>query len=167
MLSPPCCAFSTLMRVYNFPKMSPERKFRKMSEGMCLLAHAIKCCWVQISHNRFFALEHPAGASSWQVKAMRELQSQPQVQSIVFDQCQFGLTSPLGSPLRKRTRIITNSSALIGLLSNKLCKGGHVHGIIQGQELGIIVSKHCQHYPASLCSAIAAAVVAESRNLLG
>ena len=81
------------------------------------------------------------------------------VRTITFDQCQLGLISPGGSPLRKRTRIATNSKIMAEKLCGKLCSGEHIHMRVTGSELNIVLSRHAQKYPPGLVAAIAEAAV--------
>lgn len=66
-----------------------------------------------------------------------------------------GMRSPPGSPIRKRTRITTNSTKLAGVLHTKQCTRDHVHRQIKGGELGRSLGRWCQVYPDLLCEILA------------
>ena len=159
-LTPPCTAFSPLQALWNYPRLSPEQVRKIIDEGMVYWNHALDCCWAQYEQHRFFVLEHPMGASSWQMPRTRELMAADGVWSCVFDMCCFGLQTPItGQPMRKRTRILTNSAAIRAALQNRRCKPGtHVHRIIEGSEGGIKLARHAQCWPPALCEALVSAM---------
>ena len=159
MLSPPCCAFSQLNQMWNFPKMDPVAVASCIEEGLIHLQLAVTCAMAQHRQGRFWALEHPASAKSWSDKCLRDLCMLDNVRTITFDQCQLGLISPGGSPLRKRTRIATNSNILAEKLCGKLCSGEHIHMRVTGSEFNVVLSRHAQKYPPGLVAAIAEAAV--------
>ena len=159
MLSPPCTAFSALMHLWNYPRMSPERAFQLWSRGMNFLTHAMQAATLQVSRGQLFAFEHPAGASSWKQECVATVRALPGVMEVTFDQCMLGLTSKVDKiPLRKRTRILTNCVALVRHLSGARCDRSHQHRYIKGSEGGVKRSKWAQVYPAGLVTAIADAV---------
>ena len=91
----------------------------------------------------------------------------PGVETVVFDQCMLGLKSKVsGLPMRKRTRIMSNSRELIKLLQGKCCDGSHVHQAIQGSEGGVKRSVWAQKYPPGLVQIIADAARLEKDNQL-
>ena len=85
-----------------------------------------------------------------------------------FDQCMFGLKSPNGTPMRKRTKILTNCSQF-RILDQQFCDQSHQHVQIQGSENGVRRSQFAQNYPdtlvATLCQFIMAAVPKEDWSL--
>ena len=87
------------------------------------------------------------------------MQRLPGVSSVVFDQCMVGLVSPSGNPMRKRTRLLTNSQAVVSAFSNKMCDCSHCHQIIQGSDMGIKLSVWAQKYPENMCDLLAQRVV--------
>ena len=72
----------------------------------------------------------------------------------VFDQCQFGLRSPRGNPMQKRTRFLTNLKPLYEALNGKVCDHSHEHDKIEGSQDGIKLSVHAQTYPDQLVETI-------------
>lgn len=132
-LSPPCTIFSELQRLWNFKRMTRDAVAAKWEEGMTYLRHAMACARAQVMAGRFFAFEHPARASSWRQDCVQQVLRMPGVVVCTFDQCMLGLRSKVsGVPMRKRTKIMTNSAALAGLLAGKMCTRCHQHQTIQG-----------------------------------
>ena len=143
--------------------MNPDLVQVKIAEGMVFWNHALDCCWAQYERKRFFVLEHPVGASSWQKPRTKELRAAPGVWSCVFDMCCFGMKTPItGQPMRKRTRVLTNSPAIVHALRNQICKPGtHQHRIIEGSEGDVKLSRHAQCWPPALCQALVSAMADE------
>lgn len=53
-----------------------------------------------------FILEHPTGASIWRLPEMVQLIQLPGIYLVTFHQCRFTVS---GLPIRKSTRLLTNS----------------------------------------------------------
>ena len=65
-------------------------------------------------HNRYFAFEHPGGASSWDMPEVQNVAKLERVEIVKFDMCQYGMTivDPVdgkAKPVNKRTKIMINS----------------------------------------------------------
>ena len=150
-LSPPCTIFSELQRLWNIKKWSREVFQGKWNEGMVYLAHSMDAAMAQIRAGRYFVFEHPWRASSWQTPPVRAVMSQPGVQVMDFDQCCLGLTSKVSKmPMRKRTKLMTNSGAVVRLFQGCQCDRSHIHQTIQGSEGGVRRSVWAQLYPAQM-----------------
>ena len=166
-LSPPCTVFSELQRLWNFKRMSPEKVRAMWAHGMKLLTHAIACAQRQVNAGRFFVLEHPARASSWQTAEMKHLKNQPFVYEVVFDQCMTGLRSKVHRmPMRKRTRLLTNSVNVVRNFQNLCCDKSHAHQTIQGSEGGVRRSVWAQCYPPPLVERLAQSALQVSKDSL-
>ena len=67
----------------------------------------------QAAAGRYFLHEHPSGASSWGLTAVKALQELPGVTRVNADQCQYGVTAVSstrrGGPVKKPTGFLTNS----------------------------------------------------------
>ena len=84
------------------------------------------------------------------------------VRTVLFDQCCFGsVTKVTKSPVRKRTVLLTNSNAVVSVLSKQLCKNDHDHVQLMGSEGGVQRTKHAEIYPPELCQALAQCAVEE------
>ena len=153
--SPPCTMYSRLQRLWNIKKMSPEVYMRRKAIADEYLQFSHTCNKVQHNAGRSFAHEHPAGASSWKEDSTQAVLNLPGIYNALFDQCQFGLVSPRGTPLKKKTRILCNSARLFCALNGCTCRrGSHVHKPIMGSEDGYRLSTWSENYPPALCNAL-------------
>ena len=143
--SPPCTTFSSLQRLRKTAMPEAERL-----EGLELLKVAVKACQMQAKSGNLFLLEHPAGASSWKVDCLMDLSNMNGVQSLVLDQCMYGLVSADregSAPARKSTRILTNMLGAERFLTSR-CDHGHRHVELLNNR-----AKAAQEYPRELCQA--------------
>ena len=62
------------------------------------------------------------------------------VQTATFHQCRFGLTSPEGHPMKKKTGILTNHPGVFKKFNGKFCQCTVEHRAIEGSEGGKKVS---------------------------
>ena len=153
--SPPCTMYSKLQRLWNIKKMSPEEYTRRKAIADEYLRFAHTCNKIQHNAGRSFAHEHPAGASSWTEDSTQAVVTLPGTYNALFDQCQFGLTSPRGTPLKKKTRILCNNAQLFNALHGCKCRrGSHTHKPIMGSEDGHRLSTWSEIYPPALCNAL-------------
>ena len=164
MLSPPCTIFSVLQRLWNVKKWTREDYAAKLERGTRYVEHSMDCAIEQMRLGQFFAYEHPSSASSWQLDVVQRVRQLPGVHCVTFDMCQFGLQSRSGIPMRKRTRIMTNSCHVARAFSGKLCNGDHPHQIIQGSECGVRRSTLAQIYPTPMLRALSECVCDQLRN---
>jgi len=163
MLSPPCTMFSQLMNV-NWKKMNPAEIRRRWSEALILWNFALQLAWFQLQHMGIFVLEHPTGASSWRLPETVALLNQPGVFLVSFHQCRFGLKAPIsGQPIRKSTRLLTNSKLIKHRFDRKFCQCSTPHRTIEGSEGPYKLSKYCEVYPPELCEELAKALAIEAR----
>ena len=110
-----------------------------------------RCLHAESCSHRESAFEHPAGATSWSQDCVDSVRKLPGVFTVVFDQCMLGLVSKVNRiPMRKRTRIMTNSYMLASHLKGRLCDKSHEHQQIQGTEGGMKRSVWAQLYPPGL-----------------
>ena len=155
-LSPPCTAFCVLQRLWNYKRMCPEKVNAMWAEGMVHLEHAMACAHKQFVEGRFFIFEHPASASSWGTPCVQAVKALPGVRCVTIDMCMLGLVSKCNRiPMRKRTRIMTNSNIVVAGLQGYICQGAHKHQIIQGSEGGVRRSVWAQVYPGPLVQKLA------------
>jgi len=155
-LSPPCTAFSALQHLWNYKRMSPDRAAAQWAKGMLCLEHAMACARKQHVEGRFFAFEHPANASSWRTPCVQGVRQLPGVLCVTIDLCSLGLVSKVrGLPIRKRTRIMTNSQLIAEGLRGHMCRCTRQHQIIEGAEGGVRRSVWAQMYPAPFVQKLA------------
>ncbi len=136
--------------------MDRERRVADLTRAICMLDFATWAIRYQMSNGRGFVLEHPARARSWSWASVTKLLAEDaQVKTVTFDQCEVGLVSKSGVPLKKRTRFLTNMNEVICAFENKQCSGLHDHMVVQGTEQGERVSTHAQRYPVKMCQLLA------------
>ena len=136
-----------------------------MEKAECFLNFAMFLAKLQHDEGRFFVHEHPAAATSWAKPGVQELRALPGVMEIDFDQCRLGLRID-GSPVKKTTKLLTNSEAVVARFINKRCNCTVPHKIIQGRmaDGSGTVAAHCAWYPDEMCRLLAeAAIVEENR----
>lgn len=153
---PPCTLFSTLMHT-NWERMSSELKMDRMFCGVSLLEFTMWVLHSAKEDGKPFIFEHPVRASSWTLDYVKQLATGCYVS--VFDQCMFGLRSPSGKPIRKRTAFLTNHRPVHEAFNGRLCEGGctkppQAHLVCQGSEQGIRISRWSEVYPAPLARAV-------------
>ena len=136
----------------------------KWAEGMLYLTHAMDCCLRQYHQGRFFVFEHPASATSWKQDVVMRVAALLNVWVVVFDQCMCGLTSPVQKvPMRKRTKLMTNSRFIAARFAGKLCDKSHVHQEITGSEGGIRRSVWAQRYPPLMVDSLVQGILDHRR----
>lgn len=134
--------------------MDPEERLQKLRDGLVLLDFAVWCAMLQVQGGRKYVFEHPFKAKSWKRQNLVALQGHVSL----FDQCRFGLTSPLGTPIQKATCFKSNLQQVADSFDGVRCLRNHKHRQIEGSELGIKLSVHAQHYPQPLCQCLARAI---------
>ena len=155
----PCTFYSKLMRLWNFGKMTKAEIRRRGRYADKMLTFAIHCAVLQHEEGEQFFFEHPQGATSWQHPKMLELEARPGVQKANFDQCRFGLKSPItGEPIRKATTIIHNIPGVQRVVYGCRCKCNVKHCRIQGSIGSYKLSTWCQRYPDELVDALLDAI---------
>ena len=160
MISPPCTLYSQLQVCFKkFQKMNPQVLEKRQKEADAMLEFGAQVGMRQVRRNKFFCFEHPWRASSWRKECMERLASQPGCFTIDFDQCCTGLRCPATlRPIRKRTKLLSNSPAIYDIFQPLQCRCTEPHKQIEGSVDGLRLSEYCQHYPRELCEKIAEAV---------
>ena len=108
-----------------------------------------------------FLHEHPVGASSWNDSIVRGILRLDGVNTVVTDQCMFGLQTSNGritSPAKKRTRFMSNASEVLKELNRK-CDGKHGHMPLTDGR-----AKAAQVYPADMCRAICRGLIRQKEK---
>ncbi len=163
--SPPCTAMSTMQNL-NKDRRDPKVVAAERREAEEHVRFCIRIYKIQMEGHRCFVHEHPSGASSWQMKEMVELMACSDVDVAKVDMCQFGMTAVTKEgegPVRKRTKIISNSKEVLKKVEKKCPNDGgpgahheHVH-LVDGR------AKQAQVYPRAFCRAVCEGVAAEKR----
>ena len=150
---PMCGPFSKLQEVFNYPKMAKADVEEKLKAALQHLRFAIELCIRQRDAGRLFLFEHPASASSWYTELVKYLASLSGVFTAKFDFCMLGMTTTGAegevAAAKKRTGVITNSSAIASILRDAQCRGEHKHEQLLDGKAG-----PCQKYPDKFCRLI-------------
>lgn len=159
-LSPPCTAFSALQEIFNYKKLTVEVVRAKIERAMVFLRHALDCAFAQYQAGRAFVFEHPSAATSWKTPEAQRILALPGVIVLEFDQCMLGLRSKVHEiPMRKRTKIMTNSLHIANAFRGILCDRSHEHQVIQGAEGGVDRSVWAQCYPKPMVDLLVKAAI--------
>ena len=122
---PPCTLFSSLQNLS--PNGLPSKRCpERWKEALEMLKFAVEVCLIQHRAGRLFVFEHPSTATSWEDPSLKELVQTSGVLISLLDMCRYGMkaTDTLGEgPVRKTTRIATNSPEIADALSDR-CEGG-------------------------------------------
>ena len=152
-LSPMCGPFSRLQELFNYPKQDTEQVKEKIHAALDHLKFAIELCIKQKDQGRMFIFEHPVNATSWYAQTVRLLSSMDGVYLAKFDFCMAGMKTIDGAGreafAKKRTGVLTNSSAVASLLRGAQCRGEHKHEPLLEGRAG-----PCQQYPDKFCRLI-------------
>ena len=163
--SPPCTAMSTMQNI-NKGRRDPKVVEKEIEEARGHVRFCRELYLMQAESGRFFVHEHPAGASSWTMKEMVELATKKGVDIVTFDMCCFGMTARKGEkegPVRKRTKIISNSREVLKRVERKCPNDGglgekHEHVVLEDGR-----TKGAQVYPREFCRTVCEGVAVEKR----
>ena len=163
MACPPCKMFSLLQNL-SFAKRDDEKVRTQLKEAIAHIGFAVLMCLRQARAGRKFIFEHPVGATSWRTGLLNKLFTIGGGGQVSFDLCRFGMTSEDEQgkgKVRKRTRIVSNSMALLEELSKHQCTGDHRHVHLMAGR-----AQACQRYPEEFCDLVCEVVMKE-KNLMG
>ena len=166
-VSPMCGPFSTLQN-FNYSNMDSNDVMRKLAEAMLHVEFAVELCIAQHLAGRLFMFEHPVAASSWASEALEVLGGLEGVLKANFDFCVLGMrvgdkirADERPHPVKKRTKVMTNSSMLHTLLIEAQCRGRHeYHADISNGK-----ASECQEYPELFCKIICEAIKREADTI--
>lgn len=140
--------------MWNVKLWTEEEYDDRMAKAELMFNYALELCELQSSKQLGFALENPVAASSWNLPRVTDALRLQNTRFVNFDQCRLGLTSPLGAPIKKRTRFLTNAAPVAQTFSLMQCNCTVPHTVVQGQELGHSLSTWSQIYPRGLSTAL-------------
>ena len=159
-LSPECRAYSQLMNV-NWDRMDEATKEKIIHEGKLMWNFSLESAETQEEMENYFALEHPAGASSWKGERVQRLLRRPSVCLIEFDMCALGLSVVKSGELSKKsTKVLTNHPWLAYQLCLRQCSGDHQHVRLENG-----LPRRAQIYPEEFCRLLAQAAQDASLRL--
>ncbi len=146
-LCPMCGSFSATQNL-NYVNMTEAEVKQKLEQALEHVRFSVELCMMQHTAGRLFVFEHPAGASSWESRLLKELHSREGVMRVNFDFCMAGMMTGNKPgdgkrlyPVKKRTGLLTNSNAVYTLFRQVQCSGLHQHHDILGR------TSECQKYP--------------------
>ena len=153
--SPMCTVFSIIQNLnLHIHRDDPVWLAKYEEAKMKAVKHVEFCVKIyrhQMSRGRYFLHEHPAGATSWELDAVKRIQEMDDVLKTTCDQCEYGLTTDINGtsvPAKKPTSFLTNSWKIAAKLSTR-CSGRHNHGsLMEGR------AKKAEEYPDRLCQSI-------------
>ena len=143
-MTPECKGFSILMNV-NWEKMDPEEAKRLQTKCLAMFQFCIQVAEHRMTNGKFFLLEQPDGASSWNTHAANWLARQSGVLHVSFDQCMVGLQVHPDGPSKKRTAFMVNHWGIANEIAKAQCDGQHIHVPL---EHGL--PRKAQQWPAGL-----------------
>ena len=124
----------------------------------------------QLENGRYFVHEHPANATSWQLKSIEDLMQASEVGRVVGDQCQYGAQvhrgPAKGQPIRKPTGFMSNSSEVLRALSRKCSGRGGVCSRSSGGRHAVCsgtVATDAAIYLRKLCQALLLGIASQLR----
>ena len=114
-MSPPCTKFPTLQEL-NLAIHGPEWEAAFKIEKLKAVKHiefSMRIAKLQMSRGACFVFEHPARASSWELPAIIEVEKSEGVDTVIGDQCMYGLTTPNAdrtamAPAKKPAKFMSN-----------------------------------------------------------
>ena len=156
-MSPECLAFSVARRPA-WRHLKGTNLTDPEAAGLRFMSLCVRVAEYQMRRGRGFLLEHPEGASSWELDSVREILGRPGVLSGVADLCQYGLAVKGGEPKKKPTRFMTNRASILQPLLLR-CDGNHSHRQLCGKAL----TRAAQTYPPGLVQAMSEGILESAR----
>ena len=155
---PPCTMFSQIQKS-NWNRMDPMVRVERLIDAVGQLDFSVWLMNLQLDRHRYFVFEHPVNASSWTRCNVKKLAARDGVYVVDFDQCKVGLKSPLGTPIQKRTRLLTNIPTVCQHFGKMQCNGCHEYHLrLEGTEAGLRLTNLSQVYPPEMCDLLATAI---------
>ena len=154
--SPRCDPFSLLQNLSKEYQDNPVRKLRR-EEGEQHLRQCVELYIGQMLRGRYFLHEHPAGADSWDVQEMVDLQRMDGVYTVSGPMCFWNMrlkTPKLGAgKVYKNTKWVTNSREIAEVLDQYCMNrcGGPIH-----RHIPLVggMAHLCEAYPVELVDAV-------------
>lgn len=126
LMTPECRGFSTLMQV-NWERMDKDSRKRLQTSAMAMFHFSVQVAERQLRRGKYFVLEQPDKATSWNTHAAQWLQKQNDVMLLSFDQCMAGLQVSDEGLSQKRTSFMLNHEGIAVTMAGVQCDKGHEH----------------------------------------
>ena len=121
--SPMCTEFCLLLNLSK-DKRDPVIIAQKLRRARDHLSFCMELYNYQIDHQRYFLHEHPLTATSWEMPETQRIAGMKGVDRATCHQCQYGAETEQSEPIRKATRWMSNSPAILEELQRR-CTGKH------------------------------------------
>ncbi len=159
--SPMCTHFTTWQRLNEVKSKDVASTKRARTAAIVHMDFVAELYGEQMQDGRYFLHEHPLSASSWELASISKLNSDPRVDRVHGDQCQFGAETqsgpPRGQPIKKPTGFMTNAPKVARALNIQCTGTGGLCSRPQGGAHQLCSGKHAKEaakYPRALCKAI-------------
>ena len=146
-ICPPCKMFWVLQEL-NYSKMPLFKAVRCLEIGVEDLETAALVAMWQLKRKKYFILEQPDGARSWEEPCIKQLGLQEGVERIRCDMCAFGMNVDGKGLNLKPTGLMLNSPCIAARM-NRRCSGDHEHVSLMGGK-----AHKAQVYPKKFCQEI-------------
>ena len=128
-----------------------------------LLNFAVEIAESQLRRGKYFLLEQPQRARSWNAKRVLKLESREGVSKVHFDMCEYGMKDRVsGKPHKKSTSFLGNLGESIMQGFVRKCSGSHDHQTLEGKVVvdgkWVNRTRLAQEYPEELCHQICKAI---------
>ena len=159
----PCGSFSIMQNMNQGSRSQEKPEGNGLLErellGNELLSRTVYLCRLLHSHGSFFIIENPQSSYAWKMPSMISLLKDTHAQTVVLDQCEYGLKIPDKSgelALAKKGTIFAGTLPKLERLS-KRCSKNHAHAQVIGtakahgkwQKRSALAGA----YPTNLCRA--------------
>jgi len=122
----PCTVWSSLQYINNKTAEYAENLQAQRKRQMSLLQFVLWVFLWCVQHGSVFVGENPQSSLAWQTEPLRKLLSHEKTLVTDFPQCAFGLQDPQSrEPMRKNTRVVTNSTSLAQALQRSCNHDSH------------------------------------------
>lgn len=108
---------------------------KELAGAIEMMKFAAEMCDIQRREGRYLVFEQPQGSRAWDLGAIKEMMTTPDVWVKTMHQCMYGLRTKDAqgeAAAYKPTTTVTNHEALAEALSRK-CTGGHRHAPSSGE----------------------------------
>ncbi|CAE7225513.1 RE1 [Symbiodinium sp. CCMP2592] len=138
-----------------------DQHVQQREKDQALYQVCAQLCHWQKQHRRDFHLELPGLFPTSSIKAFPDLKSKTYVASV--DMCAFGLQTPAGKPIRKRTLICSTSQDLTKSFVSQQCNQQHRHHTLAGRLLkGLPMSQFAGSFCEGFASHVAGHLVSSN-----
>ena len=156
LIGSPMCTIHSIMNNINNARMPREVVQQRFAYARGHLKFAAQLYKMQVQGGRYLPHGHPASASSWQGRCIKEVLKLDGVRRVLGDQCCYGLKTMgrYGERLARKTTACMTNSPCIALQLQRRCpntRGYQEHGHVRLQGGR---ANAAQVYPLESCKAV-------------